>query len=92
MVNIVYQGVLEAFPELQKFKEAYTHEVTGVAGKVTRVVGKLVGMPIKLGHPPGGDTASFTTTFYILESPQYHWILGLHALNAIDAAVWCHRR
>ncbi len=52
MVNIVYQGVVDAFPELHPFWQAYTHAVTGVAGKVTKVVGKLVGVPIHLGHPP----------------------------------------
>jgi hypothetical protein len=91
MVNIVYQGVIDAFPELRAFREAYSHQVTGVAGKVTKVVGKLVGVPIHLGHPPASST-TITATFYILESPRYHWILGLHTLNAIDGVIFCSRR
>ncbi len=91
MVNIVYQGVVDAFPELQCYHQPYTHEVAGVGGKVTKVVGKLVGMPVHLGHPPATHSP-FTATFYILDSPKYHWIFGLHTLNAIDAAIWCNRR
>lgn len=52
MVNIVYSSVLEAFPELHKYWEAYEHVVVGVGNKTTRVIGKLVNVPMHLGQPP----------------------------------------
>ncbi len=47
-------------------------------------------MPIHLG-PPAATPSPFTATVYILDRPKYHWIFGLHTLNAIDAAIWCNR-
>lgn len=35
MVNLVYQGVLEAFPELQAYHRAFEHAVKGVGGITT---------------------------------------------------------
>lgn len=90
MVNIVYSSILEAFPELNKSWEAYQQVVMGVGNKTTSVVGKLVDVSIHLGHPPNAGKA-FRTTFYVLECKKYHWILGLHALNSIDAGIFARK-
>lgn len=54
MINIVYSGVLGVFPELNKFFEDFQHQVTGVGNKVTKIVGKLTNVPLKLGAPRSG--------------------------------------
>lgn len=90
MVNIVYSSVLEAFPELNKYWESYQHVVMGVGNKSTSVVGKLVDVPIHLGQPPNAGK-TFRATFYVLECKKYHWIIGLHALNSIDAGIFTRK-
>lgn len=62
----------------------------GVGNKTTNVVGKLVNVPMHLGHPPNAGRM-FRTTFYVLEAKRYHWILGLHALNSIDAGIFTRK-
>lgn len=54
MINIVYSGVLGVFPELNNFFEDFQHQVTGVGNKVTKIVGKLTNVPLKLGAPRSG--------------------------------------
>ena len=49
MVNIVYSGVLRTFPHLHQYLEEFEHVVKGVGDKLTKVTGKLVGVPISLG-------------------------------------------
>lgn len=62
----------------------------GVGNKTTSVVGKLVDVPIHLGRPPNAGH-TFRATFYVLECKRYHWILGLHALNSIDAGIFTRK-
>lgn len=91
MVNIMYQGVLAAFPELQRFRKAFVHEVRGVGNKVTQVVCKLEGVPVSIGSDQAEGSCRHTT-FYVLDCPAYHCILGLVLLQKIDAAVFCSTR
>ena len=91
MVNIVYQGVLTVFPELLQYWAQFYHEVKGVGGIRTAVVGKLVGVPLVLGMPEQAG-GSVRTNFYVLDSNEYHWIVGLALLEVIDGAVFCKDR
>ncbi len=49
MVNIAYSGVLSTFPHLHQYWEDFQHAVKGVGDRLTKVTGKLVGVPISLG-------------------------------------------
>lgn len=51
----------------------------------------LVGVPISLGSnkAPG---SCFSSDFYVLDSPSYHWLFGLPLLAAIDGEVLCKPR
>ena len=49
MVNIVYSGVLRTFPHLHQYHKDFEQVVKGVGDNLTRVTGKLVGVPISLG-------------------------------------------
>lgn len=49
MVNLVYGGVLDTFPELRRYQQEFHHVVQGVGQTKTQVVGKLVGVPVHLG-------------------------------------------
>jgi hypothetical protein len=91
MVNIMYSGVLAGFPELNKFKQDFRHEVKGVGNKTTQVVCKLENVPVSVGadQQPGSCR---TTTFYVLDCPSYHCILGLTLLQKIEAGVFCSTR
>ena len=91
MVNIVYSGVVDTHPDLAKYKTDFTHVVKGVGDRTTKVVYKLVGVPISVGSKqvPGSFKRA---TFYVLDCPSYHWILGLTLLQAIDAGVFCSSR
>lgn len=79
MVNVVHSGVLRAFPELAEFRVDFDHEVRGVGGSRTKVVGKLVGIPVTIGDTGEQEgSPAVPTTFYILQcDDRYHWILGL---------------
>ena len=91
MVNIVYSGVVDTHPGLARYKSDFTHVVKGVGDKTTKVIYKLVGVPISVGSKqvPGSFRR---VTFYVLDCPSYHWILGLSLLQAIDAGVFCSSR
>ena len=91
MVNIVYSGVVDTHVGLAQYKQEFTHVVRGVGDKTTKVVYKLVGVPISVGREqvPGSCRRA---TFYVLDCPTYHWILGLPLLSSIDAAVFCSSR
>ena len=91
MVNIVYSGVLKAFPQLLCYHEEFDHVVKGVGDNLTKVVGKLVGVPIRLGIEQGEGTC-VKTTFYVLSCDTYHFILGLTLLSKIDGGVFCGSR
>lgn len=91
MVNLVYQGVVEAFPVLQRYRHAFHHVVSGVGQTQTRVVGKLVGVPVHLG-PTQIKGQHVFATFYVLDCPAYHWILGLPLLTSVDGVVHCRRQ
>ena len=91
MVNILYSGVLQGFPELQKFKKEFQHEVKGVGNKITKVICKLANVPVCIGAEPL-QVSYRTTTFYVLDVPSYHCILGLTLLQTIDAGVFCSSR
>jgi hypothetical protein len=91
MVNIMYQGVLEAFPELHKFKRDFQHVVQGVGNKETKVVCKLIGVPVSVGADQVKGSCR-TTTFYVLDCPTYHCILGLPLLQKIEAGIFCSTR
>ena len=90
-VNIAYSGVLTAFPDLAQYKQAFNTTVQGVGNRTTQVLCKLVNVPVSLGHDqvPG---SCIRTTFYVLECPTYHFILGLTLLAKVDAAVFCSTR
>ncbi len=91
MVNIVYSGVLRAFPHLHQYHQPFEHVVKGVADKLTKVTGKLVGVPISLGMEQRAGTC-VKTTFYVLQCESYHFILGLTLLALIDGGVFCGSR
>ena len=91
MVNILYSGVLQGFPELEKFKMNFQHEVKGVGNKTTKVVCKLANVPVSIGSDQERGSCH-TTTFYVLDCPSYHCIIGLTLLQKIDAGVFCSTR
>ena len=91
MVNIMYSGVLSAFPELERYKRAFQHSVKGVGDKVTKVICKLDNVPVSMGAEQLKGSCR-TTTFYILDCPSYHCIIGLTLLQKIDAGVVCTSR
>lgn len=91
MVNLVYSGVLSAFPKLQQYREPFNHVVYGIGGATQRITGKLVGVPVSLGAEQEHDSCVYTT-FYVLDSPAYHWLFGLPMLSSIDGAVYCKAR
>ncbi len=91
MVNIAYSGVLRTFPQLHQYWEEFTHVVKGVGDKLTKVMGKLVGVPISLGMEQGPGTC-VKTTFYVLDCDSYHFILGLTLLAVVDGGVFCGSR
>ncbi len=91
MVNIVYSGVLHAFPHLHQYHQPFEHVVKGVADKLTKVTGKLVGVPISLGMEQRAGTC-VKTNFYVLQCESYHFILGLTLLALIDGGVFCGSR
>jgi hypothetical protein len=90
-VNITYSGVLDAYPELLQFRREFTHVVQGVGNKRTAVVCKLADVPLSLG-PDQHAGNCIRTTFYVLECPSYHFILGLQLLESIEAGVFCSTR
>ena len=91
MVNIVYSGVLRNFPHLHQYHKKFEHVVKGVGDNLTKVVGKLVNVPISLGMEQAPGTCS-KVTFYVLQCDTYHFILGLDLLAKIDGGVFCGSR
>ncbi len=59
--------------------------------KVTKVICKLDGVPVSMGTEQLKGSCR-TTTFYVLDCPSYHCILGLTLLQKIDAGVFCTSR
>lgn len=49
VVNLVYSGVVAAFPDLARYRHPYHHVVQGVGQQRSQVVGKLIGVPLHLG-------------------------------------------
>ena len=49
MVNIMYSGVLTAFPALKEYRQEFQHVVQGVGGKTTAITCKLANVPISIG-------------------------------------------
>lgn len=62
-----------------------------MGGKKTRIVAKLCNVPILLGQNNVGEEP-YRTTFYVLDSDDYHWILGLPLLAQIQGSVQCKDR
>ena len=91
MVNIVYSGVLRNFPHLHQYHQKFEHVVKGVGDNLTKVVGKLVNVPISLGMEQAPGTCK-KVTFYVLQCDTYHFILGLDLLAKIDGGVFCGSR
>lgn len=91
MVNIIYSGVLHAFPELREFQKPFSHVVKGVGDHVSAIICKLEGVPLCLGKAPTSDMW-VEATFYVLECPQYHFILGIPFLASVDGGVYCKSR
>ena len=87
---MIYEGVAPAFKDLAPYWRPFTHRVKGIGGQVSKVVGKLVGVPVSLGATP--DPQAVRSTFYVLDSPGYHWLLGLTFLEATHGAVHCKER
>ena len=91
MVNVVYLGVTRVFKDLQNYWQDFNHVITGVGGKKTRIVAKLISVPLELGEVPEVHTPA-PTTFYVVESDDYHWILGLPFLASVSGKVDCKER
>ncbi len=91
MVNIMYSGVLAAFPELEQYRKTFQHVVKGVGNKETMVICKLDNVPVSLGTEQLKGSCR-TTTFYVLDCPSYHCIIGLTLLQKLDAGVFCTSR
>lgn len=91
VVNLVYSGVVAAFPELDRYRHPFHHVVQGVGQQRSKVVGKLIGVPIHIG-PQQVKGQHVLTTFYVLDCPAYHWILGLPLLTGVDGIVHCRRQ
>ncbi len=88
MVNIVYKGVVDRFPFLKYYWKPTQLTVEGVGGKLSQVVGKLVDVPLSLGLRCAPEPCALAT-FYVLDAPDYHFILGLTFLNAVNGVVKC---
>lgn len=86
MVNVVYEGVVRVFKELDRYLHDFHHEIIGVGGKRTKIVGKLVNVPVRLGEASCKDEPYFTN-FFVVENSDYHWILGLPLLAKIHGSV-----
>ena len=91
MVNIVYSGVLRTFPHLHQYHQEFEHVVKGVGDNLTKVTGKLVGVPISLVMEQASGTC-IKTNFYVLACESYHFILGLTLLAVVDGGVFCGSR
>jgi hypothetical protein len=50
MVNVMYSGVLDTYKELGKYRAAFQHVICGVGDKITKVICKLVDVPVSLGY------------------------------------------
>jgi len=96
MVNVVYLGVTRVFQYLQKFWVKYEHVLYGVGGKRTNIVAMLKDVPLHIGTdrcPSSRDSSSlFTATFLVVDNDDYHWILGIPLLAALNAKVSCKER
>lgn len=91
MVNVMYSGVLSANQELEKYKAEFQHVICGVGEKITRVVCKLVDVPVSLGyHQEPGSLVK--ATFYVIDCPSYHFIIGLTLLTVVNGQVHCGAR
>jgi len=68
----------------------------GVGGKQTKIVAILKDVPVFVGDvgtvAPNGKSSFFATTFLVVENDDYHWILGIPLLSAIDGVVRCRER
>ena len=69
----------------------FNHAITGVGGKLTRIVGKLQDVPLSLGTR-FNEPEAVLTTFYVVDNQAYHWILGLPLLASVHGKVLCHER
>jgi len=97
MVNVVYLGVTRVFQYLQKYWVEYNHVLYGVGGKQTRIVAMLKDVPVILGDsrspaPTAPNTQCHKATFLVVDHDDYHWILGIPLLAAIDGMVRCRER
>ncbi len=79
----------------------------GVGGKRTRIVAMLKDVPIIFGNTQHSQSPDFggsstgqplassschTATFLVVDNDDYHWILGIPLLAAIDGMVKCRER
>jgi hypothetical protein len=79
----------------------------GVGGKRTRIVAMLKDVPIVFGNKKHSQTPVFsgnaagqplassschTATFLVIDNYDYHWILGIPLLAAIDGMVKCREQ
>ena len=79
----------------------------GVGGKRTRIVAMLKDVPIIFGNnqhsqspdyggsstvQPLASSSCHTATFLVVDNDDYHWILGIPLLAAIDGMVKCRER
>lgn len=67
MVNVVYEGVVRVFKDLDRYLKPFHHEIIGVGGKRTKIVGKLVDVPVRLGKVDCRQEA-YCTTFFVVEN------------------------
>jgi len=70
-----------------------------VGGKRTRIVAMLKDVPLHFGSDncpsvavTGVQSTLSTATFLVVENDDYHWILGIPILAAINANVRCKER
>jgi hypothetical protein len=79
----------------------------GVGGKQTRIVAMLKDVPVILGNGTRSNSPNFSggasgsslansachvATFLVVDNDDYHWILGIPLLAAIDGLVRCKDR
>ncbi len=68
--------MLTAFPDLARFFVPKESQVFGVCNARQRVVGLLEDVPLHLGAGPVDPKDVVRTTFWVLDNPGYHFILG----------------
>lgn len=91
MVNVLYSGVLSANQGLEQYRADFQHMIRGVGEKITKVICKLVDVPVSLGYDQAPGSL-IKATFYVIDCPSYHFIIGLTLLSVVNGQVHCGAR